>query len=195
MPKILQVKISLQGASKPPIWRQVLLPVNINFQQLHGIIQGAMGWHNAHLYEFNFGRQHRSIQIGIPHLDDFGDTKDASKVKISKYLSAEKDWINYDYDFGDGWQHIIQVQKILAAEKGMTYPHLLKGKGACPHEDCGGIWGYYNMVEAINDPEHESHEDMVEWTGVEHWDVNEFDLEARRAAMMDSFHFAKQRFF
>jgi hypothetical protein len=171
--KVLQLKIKLLGSKKPPIWRQVQIPADIDFQQLHAIIQGAMGWTNSHLHAFTDSR--RGFSIGMP--DDFGmdDMQDGRKEKVKNYLSAKGDTLIYEYDFGDGWEHAVEVQKVLEAEAGETYPKLLKGKGACPPEDCGGIWGYYHLVEAINDPKHEDHEDMVGWTGVEEWDVNEFD--------------------
>lgn len=187
MPKILQLKITLQGSEKPPIWRMVQIPTNINFQQLHAIIQEAMGWMNAHLHQFHLGRQ-TPFFIGIPDpYDDSGETKDGRKVKINEYLTKEKDQIYYEYDFGDGWAHSIQVQEVLEAKTGIVYPHLLKGKGACPPEDCGGIWGYNNLVEAINDPDHEEHEDLCEWMDTDYWDANEFDLEDHRENVVSGF--------
>lgn len=98
--------------------------------------------------------------------DNFGmdNMEDARKTKIRRYFEAEGDALIYKYDFGDGWEHSIEVQKVLAAEPGEVYPKLLKGKEACPPEDCGGIWGYYHLVEAINNSDHE---DMTEWMGVE----------------------------
>ena len=171
--KVLQLKIKLLGSKKPPIWRQVQVPADIDFQQLHAIIQGAMGWTNSHLHVFTDRR--RNFNIGMP--DEFGmdDMEDGRRVKIRRFFEAKGDALIYEYDFGDSWEHAVEVQKVLEAEPGETYPKLLKGKGACPPEDCGGIGGYYHMVEAINDPKHPDHEDMEEWTGMEKWDVNEFD--------------------
>jgi|AntRauTorckE5430_2_1112549.scaffolds.fasta_scaffold06444_5 hypothetical protein len=183
--KILQLKIKLLGSQKPPIWRQVQILTDIDFQQLHAIIQGAMGWMNGHLHVFTDRR--RNFNIGMPN--DFGmdDMKDGRKIKVRRYFEAEGDALIYEYDFGDGWEHSIEVQKVLDAEPGEVYPKLLKGKGACPPEDCGGIGGYYHLVEAINGPKHESHEDMVEWMGVDEWDVNEFDENYAQERMLDQF--------
>lgn len=190
MPNTLQLKIKLDGSSKPPIWRQVQVPATINFQELHAIIQGVMGWYNAHLHQFTDRR--RNFNIGIPSDFDMMDTQDGRKVKISRYLSSVGDKILYEYDFGDGWEHTVEVQKVMPAEKGQQYPRLLKGKGACPPEDCGGIWGYYNLVEAINEPSHESHEDMKEWMGVDHWDVNEFDQAEAEGSLKSAYASAKK---
>ena len=170
---IFQLKITLMGSQKPPIWRQVQIPAELDFQQLHAIIQGAMGWTNSHLHAFTDRR--RNFSIGIPDEFDLDETQDGREQKVKDYLSAKGDTLIYEYDFGDSWEHTVEVQKVLEAKPGETYPKLLNGKGACPPEDCGGIWGYYHMVEAINDPKHEEHEDMVDWTGIESWDVNDFD--------------------
>lgn len=185
----LQLKITLRGSRKPPIWRQVLVPLDINFYQLHAIIQGAMGWYDGHLHAFK--DQYNGIEIGIPFDDGFSDTIDGSKVKISKYLTRKGDQMLYEYDFGDGWEHLIEVQKVVPAEKGDKVPHLIKGKGACPPEDCGGIHGYYYMVEAINDPQNDEHEEMAEWAGTDEWDLNDFDLNAMQQRTKRYFDNAK----
>jgi hypothetical protein len=190
--KVLQLKIKLLGSQKPPIWRQVQIPADIDFQQLHAIIQGAMGWTNSHLHAFTDRQQ--SFSIGMPDDFDMDDTLDGRKVKIRDYLSAKGDALIYEYDFGDGWEHTVEVQKVLEAEPDETYPKLLKGKGACPPEDCGGIWGYYHLVEAINNPKHEDHEDMVGWTGMEEWDVNVLDEAHARERMLHRYNNARNSY-
>jgi len=190
MSNILQLKVTLQGSSNPPIWRQVLVSDDIDFQQLHAIIQGAMGWYNAHLHSFT--DRWRSFDIGIPFDDGFSTTTDGRTIRISEYLAAKGDQLLYEYDFGDSWVHLIKVQKVLAPQAGQSYPQLLKGKGACPPENCGGIWGYYDLVEAINDPKHESHEEMTEWMGIDHWDVHAFDLKEAQQWVSRIFGKAKQ---
>lgn len=151
-----------------------------------------MGWTNSHLHVFT-DRQ-RSFSIGMP--DDFGmdDIQDGRKEKVQNYLSAKGDALIYEYDFGDCWEHDIEVQEVLEAAPGETYPKLLKGKGACPPEDCGGIWGYYHLVEAINNPKHEDHEDMVDWAGADEWDVNEFDEAHARERMLNRYKNARDSY-
>ncbi len=167
----LQLKIILRG-SKPPIWRRVLIKDTITFNKLHHIIQDAMGWHNCHLYEFDLG----DFRIGMPYEDSYAEIQDASKIKINKYLSMVGANLIYDYDFGDSWQHQITVEKtepIVSEEK---YPTCIKGKGNCPPEDCGGIWGYYELLEAIKNKKHPNHIDMLDWLGGG-FDPNEFNIE------------------
>jgi hypothetical protein len=120
-----------------------------------------MGWHNGHLHAF--GDEHSGLDIGIPFDHGFGETTDGRTVKVNQHLAKKGDQLLYEYDFGDGWMHLIEVQKVLSLVARQRYPQLLKGNVACPPEDCGGIWGYYDFVEAINDPKHESHEEMTEW--------------------------------
>ena len=80
-------------------------------------------------------------------------------------VSEAGDKFVYEYDFGDSWEHVILVEKILQLETGVNYPICLGGKRACPPEDCGGIWGYGDLLEAIQDPTHPEHKDMLEWLG------------------------------
>lgn len=172
MSKIFQIKILLQN-SKPRIWRRVLINQDINFKELHHIIQDAMGWRNCHLYEF---RPANNISIGIPFEDFYQKTIDAATVKIKKYLKKEGDKIRYNYDFGDDWQHTITVEKVEAADPSKKYPTCIKGKNNCPPEDCGGVWGYQTLLETIQDTKHPDHKNMMRWLGGP-FDPEAFDME------------------
>ncbi len=102
----------------------------------------------------------------MPEFDFDGEQmRDEKTVKLSKLISGEKFKFIYLYDFGDSWEHEILVEKGLEAEEGIDYPICIKAKRACPPEDCGGIWGYHDFVEAVQDPEHPEHEEMLEWVG------------------------------
>jgi len=90
-------------------------------------------------------------------------------------LKKEKDSLIYEYDFGDSWEHKIILEKILPYDASLKVPSCIKGKRACPPEDCGGIWGYQNLVEIIKDPSHPEHEEMLEWLGGE-FDPEYFDM-------------------
>ena len=81
----------------------------------------------------------------------------------------------YEYDFGDGWQHAIKLEGTANAEPGIKYPRCTDGKRACPPEDVGGVWGYVEFLEAISDPEHERHEELMEWAG--EFDPDEFSVD------------------
>ena len=175
---IYQLKVTLNG-SKPPIWRRLLVPGNINLGSFHIVLQIVMGWTNSHLHQFILGR----TMYGIPD-DEFGadfglEIEDENKYKLSQLLKKEKDSLKYEYDFGDGWEHKIILEKILPYESSLKLPSCIKGKRACPPEDCGGIWGYQDLIEVINDTSHPEHEEMLEWLGgdfdPEYFDVNEIN--------------------
>ncbi len=176
--QIYQLKITLEH-SKPPIWRRVQVAADIRLSRLHDVIQVAMGWYDAHLHQFIVGRYPDETLYGVPHPDygDWGPTmNDESLTKLNQILMAEKDKFTYEYDFGDGWKHIILLEKILPPEEGVTYPRCIKGKRACPPEDCGGVWGYYHLLDVLADPENPEHEEMLEWLGGE-LDPEYFDLD------------------
>jgi len=169
---IYQLKVTLEE-SKPPIWRRLLVRSDVTLATLHDILQAAFGWTESHLHQFIVG----GTYYGEPH-PDYGmdDMKDERKVKLNQVLQQEKGSFRYEYDFGDGWMHRIVLEKIVAPEAGQHYPVCVTGRRAGPPEDVGGMWGYYNFLEAISDPEHEEHDDYVEWIADE-WDPEEFDLE------------------
>lgn len=165
--QVYQFKITLKG-TKPPIWRRIQVPETYTFWDLHVAIQDAMGWEDYHLHEFVFTLpiMNIKVRIGIPMEDDFDETilPDWDQ-KIADYFSSETPKAEYTYDFGDGWQHDIILEKILPREGGVIYPRCVDGKRACPPEDCGGIGGYAEFLEAIGDPANERHEDMLDWVG------------------------------
>lgn len=167
-----QLKITLTGI-RPPIWRRVQVSSSINLRRLHDVIQAAMGWTQSHLYQFQVG----DVEFGEPD-DEFGmPIRSAKSTPLRKIAPQPGAVFRYEYDFGDSWQHRIEVEKVLPPELGATYPRCLAGKRACPPEDVGGVWGYEEFLEAIRDPEHEEHEAMREWGG-EAFDPETFDLRA-----------------
>jgi hypothetical protein len=168
---IYQIKISLIGA-KPPIWRTVLVPGDLRLAAFHDVIQVAMGWTDSHLHQFIAN----NVFYGIPD-DEYGmEIEDESKYKLTQLLSKEKDTLIYEYDFGDSWEHKILLEKVLPFDTKTALPVCIKGKRACPPEDCGGIWGYEELLQTISDPKHPDHDDMLQWLGGE-FDPEEFDLE------------------
>lgn len=167
---IYQLKVTLKGL-RPPIWRRLQVPSDFTLGQLHDVLQIAMGWTDSHLHQFIIGRTYYSQ----PDYELEG-VEDENKVRLDRVARAEKAKFVYEYDFGDSWQHDIVVEKILPREEGVRYPICIAGKRAGPPEDCGGIWGYADLLEIIQDPEHEEYEDMMEWLGGE-LDPEAFDLE------------------
>ncbi|MFH1017390.1 MAG: plasmid pRiA4b ORF-3 family protein, partial [Pseudomonadota bacterium] len=107
---------------------------------------------------------------------------DEDGVTLAEVCPNVKSRLIYEYDFGDGWEHVIDVQKISEPSEGVEYPACLGGENACPPEDSGGVWGYYEKLEAVADPRHEFHEEYREWLG-EDFDPDAFDLDAVNAAL------------
>ena len=164
---IYQFKISLKEVN-PPIWRRIQVPENYTFWDLHVAIQDSMGWWDSHLHSFTLKNPvtGEKEEIGIPS-DDFFDEMPMLpgwKERISKWFSTNKK-AEYVYDFGDGWSHEVKLEKILPREQKVKYPRCIEGERACPPEDCGGIGGYYNLLEIISNPAHEEYEEMMEWLG------------------------------
>ncbi len=172
--KVYQIQIALNG-SNPKIWRRVLVPSDMLLSDLHKVIQTVMGWTNSHLHQFI--KDKTFYLLKRDDNDFWGEMNDIdySDIKISDLLKKEKDKMVYEYDFGDSWEHNIILEKINTADENETLPICLTGKNSCPPEDCGGILGYENMLEILKDPDHEDHEDYVEWLGEAEHDPSYFD--------------------
>jgi hypothetical protein len=166
-PRIYQLKITLSDV-KPAIWRRVLVPCDLTLAQLHKVLQVAMGWEDYHLHEFHIG----GVTIGAPDPDAPRTQINEKKVRLFDVLGKVGVKGVYTYDFGDGWEHNVVVEKILSPEPGVAYPVCVTGKRRGPPEDSGGPFGYENLLEVLGDPKHEEHKTMREWIG------GDFDPEA-----------------
>jgi hypothetical protein len=176
---IYQLKITLRDI-KPPIWRRVQVESSTKLSQLHLIIQAAMGWYNCHLHSFSID----GIEYGKPEPNYGLELRDENKAKLSSLIKQEKSKFSYTYDFGDSWEHLILVEKILPKESKVSYPLCIKAKRACPPEDCGGAWGYIEFLEAIQDPQHPEYENFQEWIG-ENFDSEFYDLQEINQRLAD----------
>lgn len=161
MTLIARLRIILNDVDPMPM-RHIEVPLKIRLDRLHEVIQAAMGWTDTHLYEFRVGDT-----ACVPDPEGFYDGPvDATKMTLETLLNQTATrTIQYVYDFGDDWDHSIRIERVNKAAPGMTYPRLLKATGACPPEDVGGAWGYEEFLEALADPDHGQHEDMVQWSG------------------------------
>lgn len=175
---VWQFKIVLED-TKPTIWRRIQVSENYSFWDLHVAIQDAMGWADYHLHQFEtIELKPRNIKyIGIPDEDDCMNTVPGWKEKISDWFSPDnRKTMRYVYDFGDSWNHKITLEKILPREEKTKYPICIAGALACPPEDCGGIGGYYDLLEIMDNPKHEEYKDMIEWLGGEKFNPEDFDI-------------------
>lgn len=167
---VLQIKVTLADI-RPPIWRRLQVPADLTLDRLHLAIQTAMGWENYHMHLFttpagDYGL--RDSELGH---------RDERKAPLDTVAPAAGDTISYTYDFGDGWVHHIEVEKVLPTAPGTTYPRCLTGRRACPPEDCGGPWGYADFLAAITDTQHEQHEELLDWIGGT-FDPDHLDIDA-----------------
>jgi hypothetical protein len=171
MTSIYQIKVTLVDI-QPPIWRRFQVRGDTTLLGLHQILQDVMGWEDCHLHEFVVGDR----RYGMVDLEfDDPDILDECEMTLALIPPRQHGKLIYHYDFGDGWRHKLVVEKILEPESGIDYPICLGGKHHCPPEDCGGVWGYANFLEAIRDREHPEHEEYLEWVG-EAFDPEAFDL-------------------
>lgn len=172
--KIYQFKVTLCGV-RPPIWRRFQVYDDLTFFQFHRVLQEVMGWDDAHLHTFDLNGW--QITDAETLAEGWSDGEDERKAKLKKHFNAEGQKCRYEYDFGDSWEHDLLLEQILPVEPGVFYPRCLKGKRACPPEDCGGVWGYTDLLEALADEDNPEREDYLDWLGDE-FDPEEFDLEA-----------------
>ena len=186
-------KIKIEGSLKPPIWRKVKVPAKISFDDFHMVIQAVFGWTNSHMYLFSekgYGSfpslrydYNDDIQDGFEFEDPEtypygGNHYDSSKIVLKDYFGSFKQRMIYIYDFGDDWKHSIVLTDV--TDELVLRPVCLGGKSRGPVEDCGGINGYYYMLNIISDKEHPEYNDWREWLDMEEgeeWDETAFDLE------------------
>jgi len=174
--ELYRIKVTIVG-SKPLIWRRIEVSSDMTLAMLHSVLQTVMGWTNTHLNEFQTqdGRRYKSTN---PSFDDgwCDDAMGAENIRLHDLKRELEEKIVYIYDFGDRWTHCVHLEHCQQAlcEHGVAV--CLSGKHACPPENCGGIWGYYDILRAIKDPTHESHQEMIEWLDPK-FDPETFDIE------------------
>ena len=142
----------------PPIWRRVEVPVDANLKMLHDVIQGAMGWLDYHLWEFEAGDR----RYGLPDPDWPDDELSAAKnAKVKTLIDRGVRQLLYTYDMGDNWEHIVTLEALEDSEAGTKYPRYVEGEHRAPPEDCGGTPGFEVFLDAVTDPSHSEHEDVT----------------------------------
>lgn len=167
-PTVHRVKITLRD-TKPPIWQRPEVLSGLRLSQLHGCVQSAFGWTGGHLWAFSTPQG----EFGVPNPDlGFGSASGRTIGDVAPVVGSK---FRYNYDFGDDWDHEILVEDIRPAEAGVAYPRCTPGRRACPLDDCGGIWGYYELLEILADPDDPEHKERLEWLGID--SADQFDPE------------------
>lgn len=167
--KALQFRITLECIT-PAIWRRMLVPARYSFWDLHVAIQDVMGWTDTHLHLFRITNPKTGIteEFGIP--DEEGIVGDVPclagwKFPIANYFIEPGTKAEYEYDFGDDWQHQVVLEAIVDRIVGKKYPVCVAGERACPPEDCGGVHGYEELIRIIANPSDEEYRNTMEWVG------------------------------
>lgn len=160
METVHRLKVTLRSV-KPPIWRRIEIDSEVSLAELSDLLEAAMGWLGGHLHAF----EANGVTYESPDPDDglFRGSKDESDHTLSDVLAEVGTKMRWDYDFGDGWQHAVEVEAIEPADASITYPRCTGGRRACPPDDCGGPWGFEELLEAIADPAHPRHDELTEW--------------------------------
>lgn len=175
------IRIKLRGIS-PSIWRKIEVPSSVKLTSLAEIILAAMGWSGYHLHQFCAGGRRGTIYstVKTDDDDDFAWWQKplwGGDYSIGHLLKAAKDKVMFEYDFGDSWEHDVVLSKVEDYADGeQPRVRLLSGKRACPPEDCGGVWGYSELCEAMMHPYSARAREQKEWLGYK-YDPEEFWLE------------------
>jgi hypothetical protein len=179
MPSIHTIKVSLRSV-KPPVWRRLQVPSTTSLAQLHHIIQAAMGWQDCHLHQFEVDGH---CYADPEHM--LQETTDEARRRLAGLPVGQR--FAYCYDFGDDWWHDIQVEAIdERSDPALTYPRCVTGRRACPPEDCGGPWGFAELIDALGDDKHPQHgfyRDWIEQIGVLDYNPARFDLDGINKAL------------
>ncbi len=178
---ILQIKITLRHL-RPPVWRRVQAPDDLTLRRLHDVIQATIGWLDYHLHEFEVeGRRYGQPEIDGGDISGYTLYSDRN-IRLRDLSRRGVERFAYEYDFGDGWEHELRIEKALAPEPGIEYPVRVGGRRRGPPEDCGGPLGFAHFLEAINDESHPDHEELFDWYG-EPFDAEDIEPEKIEAML------------
>ena len=179
--EIYQVDISLLNI-EPVIWRLIEVPSNITLADFHTLIQKVMGWSGK--YKHRFVKEMTFYSPTAELLDEEYSCREYGKMQLRELLEVMKDKIIYNYDFKDNWAHEVVLEKRLPIEDGVLYPRVIDGEGNCPPERCGGVEGFYEILDVLDNPDHMDYDDTIELIG-EDYDPDFFDIGAANALIRE----------
>ena len=195
--QIARLKVKLKGVT-PPIWRRIEVPLSFSFRRLSDIIVAAFGWSNSHLHEFRVGTRGEPGErwlVMVEFIEDrmsfFGaPPEDDNAAQLAEILQTGER-LAYSYDFGDGWQFGVLVEEVFTAAGGVVYPRVTHGRRAAPPEDCGGVWGYEEILalrDGLLDADQADDPDRLEWVRdrFPYWEPERFELDAANEWVLDA---------
>lgn len=173
--EVYQLKVELLGI-QPRIWRRILVGDNIGLEELHNILQITMGWTDSHLHAFI--RENVRFESYDPDNENWWEMAqiDYSGFKVRDLIERKGQQLKYEYDFGDGWKHLLTLEKIEYYKPGIQLPTCLEGEHKCPPEDVGSTTGYRKLLRILANPDHPEYKDYLNWVGGS-FDPEEFDPE------------------
>jgi Plasmid pRiA4b ORF-3-like protein len=184
--ELYQFKVNLRGIA-PEIWRRIQVWEDYTLDQLHRVLQVAIGWENYHLYEFRIaGAKYRD-----PHPENEPEILNAKGTILRDVLPVVGSEFEYVYDFGDNWHHDLVLESILSPSTDTLYPRGVAGERSCPPEDVGGTGGYEDYLQAMADTSHEQHEEMMAWRGP--FDPEAFSIEKVNKLLEKKFRPVRKR--
>lgn len=155
-----RLKVTLRSV-KPPVWRRIEVPSDVSLAELSDLLEASMGWIGGHLHVFEADGviyERPDPEEGLSRR-----AEDEAEHRLGDVLGEVGAKLRWDYDFGDGWQHNVVVEAIEPLDPAVEYPRCVTGRRACPPEDCGGPWGFEELLGAIADPAHQRHDELTEW--------------------------------
>ncbi|MDI6774695.1 MAG: plasmid pRiA4b ORF-3 family protein [Verrucomicrobiota bacterium] len=156
--RICQIRVVLKD-SDPPIWRRVLAPAAYTLGDLHSIIQAVMPWTDSHMHEFLVG----DVHYGAPDREFEADVQEEEDISLAEAFRGRQTCIEYAYDFGDGWDHFVELEAIVQRDPAQEYPRCVGGENACPPENSGSMDGYYDKLRILADPKGPQHPFIKDW--------------------------------
>jgi hypothetical protein len=166
-----ELRVTLLDVS-PPVWRLIRVPSALPLSTVHAVLQIAFGWEDRHLHEWRVG----DVIYGLSDEDSWGEDLADESTAILGEVAPVDSILRYDYDFGDGWEHVVEVMAVRPYDANVPPVACLAGARAAPPEDSGGPSGYEHLVDALRDPDDAEHEEMVELFG-DAWDPEHFDAD------------------
>ena len=160
--EIYQLKVTLLETD-PPIWRRLLVPGDTTLARLDDVLQAAMGWTDAHTHLFTVELGGAVVRYGEPDPEWDFEVYNEHRPRLHHIARQVGARFVYEYDLGDAWEHLVEVEKILPPTDSFPAATCTGGERACPPEDAGGVHGYYEKLAALRDPRHEEHESTKTW--------------------------------